>query len=119
MMKQSASLSLKQNNRYVQWLSMSKLVLFGGRLMLSHNRTLYPYHKWFLRVLAGVKEKPADLLVIINRLYEAATADNARDYYEAVKNFRDWGLAPSSWPTQFIRDVELSWQRDFVPIDDL
>ena len=54
--------AMKSQNRYLLGVSISKLVLFGGRLILAHNELLYPYHKWFLRVLAEAKEKPPTLL---------------------------------------------------------
>ncbi|HTP10736.1 MAG TPA: hypothetical protein VMP08_20925, partial [Anaerolineae bacterium] len=41
----------KRNNQYLMMHTVSELVLFGGRMILAHNRMLYPYHKWFVRRL--------------------------------------------------------------------
>ena len=54
--------ALRLDNAYLLGVSIDKLVLFGGRLILAHNEQLYPYHKWFLRVLETVPDRPAGLM---------------------------------------------------------
>ena len=80
---------------------------------------LYPYHKWFLRVLEGAREKPPDLLGSIESLYQDTSAENVRHFYESVKEFRDWGMLATGWPVQFMLDSELNWQNGATPIDDV
>jgi len=57
--------AIKHANPYLLSLSASKQALFGGRLILAHNERLYPYHKWFLRVLEQAPDKPAGLVAQI------------------------------------------------------
>jgi len=111
--------ALKLPDRYLLGLSVSKLVLFGGRLILTHNEVLYPYHKWFLRALAGTKEKPPALLESIETLYQETSAENVRRFYELVKGYRDWGVPETGWPAQFMLDSELNWLTGAAPVDDL
>jgi hypothetical protein len=111
--------ALKLGNPYLLGVSVSKLVLFGGRLILAHNELLYPYHKWFLRVLEDAADKPADLMPAISAIYAGPTAENLRRFYEMVHDFRDWGLADLPWPVQFMDDSELNWRSGFPPVDDL
>jgi hypothetical protein len=111
--------ALRLENRYLLGVSVSKLVLFGGRLILAHNELLYPYHKWFLRVLEMAKDKPPALLASIESLYQDTSAENVRQFYELVKGFRDWGILETAWPAQFMLDSELNWQAGATPIDDL
>jgi hypothetical protein len=111
--------ALKHENRYLLGTSINKMVLFGGRLILAHNELLYPYHKWFLRVLAGAKEKPSELLACIENLYQIPSAENADLFYEMIKNFREWPVLENGWPAQFMLDSELNWQTDSTPVDDL
>ncbi len=111
--------ALKSQNRYLLGVAISKLVLFGGRLILAHNELLYPYHKWFLRVLADAKEKPPTLLMLIESLYQTPSAENAQSFYELVRDFRDWGILDNGWPVQFMLDSELNWQTGSTPVDDL
>lgn len=108
-----------KNNQYLLWTAVSRLVLFGGRLILAHNELLYPYHKWFLRVLSGAKDQPAGLQERIADLYAAPTVANAQRFHDLVAGFQDWGLDPVTWGAQFMVDSELNWQTGFTPIDDL
>lgn len=111
--------ALAKGNQYLLGTSVSKLILFGGRLILTHNEMLYPYHKWFLNVLERAKEKPADLMVCIQSLTESPTAENIEVFYEKVKAFQPWSDNPYHWPVQFLFDSELNWMDGKTPVDDL
>jgi len=111
--------ALGKRNQYLLGTSVSKLILFGGRLILAHNEILYPYHKWFLKVLEQAKDKPADLLECIQTLNGSPTAENIEAFYEKVKSFQPWTVNPFSWPAQFMLDSELNWMDGKTPVDDL
>jgi hypothetical protein len=112
--------ALRLKNQYLLGISVSKFILFSGRLILAHNELLYPYHKWFLRVLAGAKDQPVDLLPAIHVLSELPTSQNIEVLYQKIKGFCDWVAEPSfSWPTQFMLDSELNWLDGKTPVDDL
>lgn len=111
--------ALQKKNNYLLGTSVSKFILFSGRLILAHNELLYPYHKWFLKVLEEAKEKPADLLESIHALNENPVKENIETLYEKVRSFRPWIEGDFSWPTQFMLDSELNWTDDKTPVDDL
>ncbi|MCZ7545015.1 MAG: nucleotidyltransferase domain-containing protein [Anaerolineae bacterium] len=111
--------TLKLGDPYLLGVAVSKLALFGGRLILAHNELLYPYHKWFLKVLETAKDRPRDLLPRIRALYEDPSRENIRLFYETVKNFREWETPDTAWPMQFMADNELTWMNGFTAIDDL
>ena len=111
--------SLRLKNQYLLGTSVSKFILFSGRLILAHNELLYPYHKWFLRVLEGAKDKPEGLLASIQQLNAAPTSENIESLYEKVKSFQPWIEGEFSWPTQFMADSELNWLDGKTPVDDL
>ncbi len=111
--------SLRLNNQYLLGTSVSKLILFSGRLILAHNELLYPYHKWFLRVLEDAGDKPDGLLESIQQLNAAHTTENIECLYEKVKTFQPWSNDQYGWPTQFMFDSELNWMDDKTPVDDL
>jgi predicted nucleotidyltransferase len=112
--------ALRLKNQYLFGTSVSKFILFSGRLILAHNELLYPYHKWFIKVLEGAKEKPVELLPTIHALTEFPSKENVEALYEAVKNFRTWiDDSAFSWPTQFMLDSELNWLDGKTPVDDL
>jgi hypothetical protein len=111
--------ALRLKNQYLLVTSVSKFILFSGRLVLAHNELLYPYHKWFLKVLDGAKEKPAGLLESIHHLNASPTTENIEALYETVKGFRPWIAGNFNWPTQFMLDSELNWLDGKTPVDDL
>lgn len=111
--------SLRLKNQYLLGTSISKFILFSGRLILAHNELLYPYHKWFLRVLEGAVDKPDGLLESIHQLDAAHTIENMEVLYEKVKSFQPWIEGEFSWPTQFMFDSELNWMDGKTPVDDL
>jgi nucleotidyltransferase-like protein len=110
--------ALKLDNRYLLSVAISKLVLFGGRLVLAHNELLYPYHKWFLEVLERALEKPPELLSRISALYDDPCAEHILSFYEAITQFRHWECH-RIWSAQFMLDSELNWLEGASPVDDL
>lgn len=111
--------ALKHNNIYLLNHSISNYILFGGRLILAYNETLYPYHKWFLRVLEEVQSKPENLLQSINDLLHRPTEDAINVFYKSIAGFTDWGVSDLYWPNQFMMDSELNWLKGAVPIADV
>jgi len=111
--------ALRLQNQYLLGTSISKFILFSGRLILAHNELLYPYHKWFLKVLEGAKDGPTGLLENIHALNEKPSAENIETLYEQVKTFRPWIEGDFSWPTQFMLDSELNWLDGKTPVEDV
>ena len=111
--------ALLKGNQYLLGTSVSKLILFGGRLILAHNESLYPYHKWFLKVLEGARDKPADLMTCIQTLTQSPGAETINAFYEKIKTFQPWGEDSYHWPVQFLLDSELNWMDGKTPVDNL
>ena len=82
----------RHGNRYLLTHAAADLVLFGGRLILAHNKILYPFHKWFMYELAHAPEQPADLVAQAESLLREPSKETAGRFYESITGFRDWGL---------------------------
>ncbi|MDJ0709011.1 MAG: nucleotidyltransferase domain-containing protein [Woeseiaceae bacterium] len=108
----------RHENRYTLTRAASQLTLFAGRLILAHNRTLFPYHKWLPRVLESVPEKPADFMRLFNNLLESPSGARASALFEQVRDFRDWGVSDLDAYTWFMTDVEWSWMSGKTPMED-
>ena len=106
-----------ENPHLIGW-SVHRLVLFGGRLILAHNRLLFPFHKWFLRVLAAAPDRPEDLMERIDALHREPCAQTVEAFYETVVGFRDWAVFEHGWGPRFMADSELNWQHGPVAMDD-
>ncbi|HEX9330475.1 MAG TPA: nucleotidyltransferase domain-containing protein [Anaerolineales bacterium] len=111
--------ALRKENQYLLGTAVSKMILFGGRLILAQNEMLYPYHKWFLKVLEQAKDKPSDLMTCIQTLIESPTMENIEAFYEKIKTFQSWNGNPYGWGAQFMLDSELNWMDGKTPVDDL
>lgn len=114
-----ASEADKKHNDYLMNVAISKLLLFGGRLILAHNELLYPYHKWFLAVLERAEHKPEQLIATMQRVSHAPSYAGATEFYTLITAFRSWELEPKTWPNYFMQDSELNWLHGPTPIDDL
>jgi predicted nucleotidyltransferase len=110
---------LRHENPYLLGTAMSKLVLFGGRLVLTRNELLYPYHKWFLRVLSQAEDQPDGLMEAIDALYSEPTREHADRFRELVLFHGPWEAPEAGWPSQFLVDSELNWLHGEAPVDDL
>jgi hypothetical protein len=108
-----------RGERYLMNLACAKLVLFAGRLVLAHNELLYPYHKWFLRVLARAPDQPAGLLAAIERVSQEPNVEHASALYHLVDGFRPWPTGGVGWGEHFLRDAELGWLHGHAAIDDI
>ena len=108
----------KRQNTYLMMTAVSRLVLFSGRLILAHNRIIYPYHKWFLRALADAPDKPDDLLPLMDHLMAQPTHANAKALLACVGQFRDWGARPEQAPARFMLDSEWTWRNGSAPVED-
>jgi hypothetical protein len=110
--------ALKRGNRYLIDVSVTNYVLFAGRLILAYNETLYPYHKWFMRVLDSVKNKPEGLLPCLNGTIEQKKAENIEKLYNMITKFAQWP-SDKNWSVRFMLDCELGWLSGNLPVSEL
>ncbi len=112
------NVSERHGNPYSVLLAASQLSLFAGRLILAHNRRLFPYHKWLPRTLESVAEKPADFMGHFHALVERPNGSNAAALFDCIRNYRDWGVTDLDAYTWFMLDVEWSWMSGSTPMED-
>ena len=108
----------RHGNRYTLTRAASQLALFTGRLILAHNRRLFPYHKWLPKALESAPDKPDDLMECFNDLLKGPCGDHATALFERVRGYRDWGVSDLEAYTWFMTDVEWSWMSGTTPIED-
>ncbi|MEQ9454087.1 MAG: hypothetical protein RLN76_05775 [Phycisphaeraceae bacterium] len=108
----------RHGNRYVLNRACSQLALFAGRLILAHNRQLFPYHKWLVATLEAAPNKPAEFMNHFNELLEQPSSERATALFELVRDFHDWGVSDLDAYTWFMTDVEWSWMSGTTPIED-
>lgn len=111
--------AVKRGDPYLLVTSVSKLTLFAGRMVLGHNEMLFPYHKWFLRVLERAPSQPAALVERIRSLVAAPTGAGVTAFAEHVRGFRTWETEPARWPVRFMHDTELDWVHGGTAIEHI
>jgi hypothetical protein len=108
----------KRNNRYLMAKVTADLVLFGSRLILAHNKMLFPFHKWMMTEVERAPEKPAEFLPLANALLEKPSAEKAKLFFDCVVNFRDWGITIQDAVNAFTEDSERSWMHGRPSLGD-
>lgn len=109
----------RHDNLYTITRAASQLSLYAGRLILAHNRILFPYHKWFLHYLDKCEDKPVGFLDNINTLLKEPNLKNTKILFESLKDFYDWGITDHEAYMWFMKEVEWSWMNDTTPFEDL
>lgn len=108
----------KRNDPYLLSHVASDLALFGGRLILAHNRILYPYHKWFMSECSRCPEKPAGFMESMRLVLEKPSKQSADEFCSLVFGFKDWGVPLDGWPVKFMEQAEWNWRGGRPPLED-
>jgi hypothetical protein len=98
----------KRQDAYLKMRVVADLVLFGGRLILAHNKILFPSHKRMMEYVEKAPEKPTDFARYANDLLNTPNEENIERFYNCVDQFRDWNVKVNT-VSRFIDDIELSW----------
>ena len=93
-------------NAYLLSETAVALVLFGGRLILAHNRMLYPGRKWFMREFENAPDKPEGIIDLATQLLRHPGIANAKAFWDSIAGHTDW-------PQQ----EEGTWQR--IQVDNV
>ena len=103
---------------YIVARSAADVALFAGRLILAHNRILYPYHKWFPRELRRAPEKPEGFLDMMDALVKSPTTARCDALCSAVIDFMDLGPLGPGWISRFVIDTEWNWRHGRGAVED-
>ncbi|MEL6739586.1 MAG: nucleotidyltransferase domain-containing protein [Planctomycetota bacterium] len=109
----------KRENTYLRAWTSSHAALFAARLILTHNRMLFPFHKWVMRALDDCPEKPEGLHDAIERAVTQPTCATVHPLCDLVLGFREWPKDPLEWAGAFHRDTEQVWMRHEPGIDNI
>lgn len=105
-------------NSYLLAETAVKLVTFGGRLILAHNRVLYPGRKWFMRELTRALEKPDGMVDLARSLVASPSIAAARAFLDPLLAYRGWPQPPEGCWNRYRRDTEATWMTGRAPLED-
>jgi hypothetical protein len=110
--------AVKRGDQYLLMRSVADLVLFGGRFVLAYNRMLYPFHKWFMRVLEDAPEKPANFMALTDAVLNNPNKETARAFTDMIIEFGGWGENLGEAGVHFMEEREWNWRNQKAPIHD-
>ena len=93
-------------------------MLFGGRLILAHNRTLFPCHKRLLEFVELSPDKPAGFVPLAHALLAEPNRANMEKFCECIETFRDWNVK-ADMLNRYVADTELTWRSRQPAITDV
>jgi predicted nucleotidyltransferase len=108
----------KWQNPYLLGQASASLVLFGGRLILAHNRVLFPSHKWLMAAVESAPDKPAEFMNLAHEVLSRPGRETGDAFYQCREGYRDWGLTREQAVNRYIRDAEWHWRSGRPPIQD-
>lgn len=109
--------AFKKQDPYLVATAVSHVSLFAGRMVLAHNERLYPFHKWFLRVLEGAPARPPAMVERMRALCRAPAPADVTAFVEEVRAYRTWETGTVKWPVLFMRDTELDWMNGVTAVE--
>ena len=98
----------RRNDPYLQVRAAADIVLFGGRLILAHNRILFPCQKRLMEYVMAAPQHPLQFQELADELLTKMTDESKDAFCQAVESFTDWGVKVDLLGT-CQRDAEAAW----------
>ena len=108
----------KRSDPYLLRHVSTELALYAGRLLLAHNRVLYPYHKWFLRRVEEAPDKPEGFMDALTAVLNASSKATAQALLDCLDGFHDWNVSFERATACFLREREWNWRTGRAPLED-
>lgn len=100
----------RHGNDYLITTATSKMVLFAAKLLLAYNRVFFPYHKWVIKQLELVPDKPEGMVECIHLCLRDRTNDHLQRLEDMVRDFGGWQDVHIAWNGVYDRPVEFPWE---------
>ncbi|WP_411346012.1 hypothetical protein ACE3MZ_08510 [Paenibacillus sp. WLX1005] len=111
--------ALQSNEHYLLHQSVMNMILFSGRLILSHNEMLYPGHKSLIHMLEHARKKPDQLLPVMQTLMTSPSELSLERLYRQIRDYDRWVNEDLNWTDYVIMDNELQWMRRSVSVSEI
>ncbi|SDP08478.1 hypothetical protein SAMN04487897_13523 [Paenibacillus sp. yr247] len=86
-----------------------KLAFFSGRLILAHNRMLFPNRKQFMFAFEKAPEKPQGFIEAMELLLKEPSIAHAEALMDLTFRFRKWEVPQEGEFARFSKDSEQYW----------
>jgi hypothetical protein len=92
--------------------------LFGGRIILAHNRILFPCHKGLMAAVEAAPEKPEQFVEQANLLLAEPTHEKCVEFAKMLLAFREPGITFDQGVSLFVENNEWNWLEHEPPLQD-
>jgi len=97
----------RNKDRFLQMRAATEMVLFGCRLILAHNRILFPCQRRLVETALAAPVKPEGLHEKIDHFLGAMTDEAKEDFCRSILSLTDW--PQTDVLSQFLKDSEMAW----------
>jgi hypothetical protein len=101
--------ALMKDDPFLLHHAVTNMTFYAGRLLLAHNRELFPCPKQLLDALRRCADLPKDFPEMTTQLLTKPDQDAMTEYLGLVARFTDWGVAHEEVLTRFMALDEWSW----------
>lgn len=113
-----AGQAIHKNNPYLLTHSISSLVLFAGRMVLAHNRILFPCHKSFMAAVEQAPDKPERFIELAYELLAKPDYDKCQAFTGIISSFFNTSLTSDQAVSLFVTNNEWNWMEQEPPLSD-
>jgi hypothetical protein len=104
----------RREDPYLRSRAASDIVLFGARLILAHNRMLFPNQKRLMETLEAAPDKPEGVVALARRFLDEPADETMEAFCRPVADFKPWTTRDPL--SRFLEDVEMSWFHAAAPV---
>ncbi|MDD5705625.1 MAG: hypothetical protein PHR35_06845 [Kiritimatiellae bacterium] len=108
----------QRGDRFIVLRAAAGIALFGGRLILAHNRILYPYHKWFMREVRKAPAQPPELQGLLDAFLAAPSTAACDSFCACIVAYMQLQRFDDGFISRFVMDTEWSWLLGGGPVED-
>lgn len=111
--------ALEHGNELLTMKSLTDIVFFSARLVLAHNKLLYPCPKALFSTLSQAKEMPEGFIEKSEAILKSRDMDTINDYCDSVIDFFREHELPLINQIDYILENEFSWYTKKTSVADL
>lgn len=109
----------KRDDPYLVSKAATDLIFFAARLVLAHNKMLYPHHKWLMSEVAKAPNKPESFEAQCQDLLDNPSQAKAEALSKSViGHFGNPGLTSEQALSLFVEKNEWNWIHGRPPVAD-
>ncbi|MEN6357366.1 MAG: nucleotidyltransferase domain-containing protein [Armatimonadota bacterium] len=109
----------RRSDPYLVLKATTDTVFFAARVVLAHNKMLFPNQKWLMTELPKAPNIPPTLIALMDDAMSHPSAKATESIRDCINShYGDIGISWEELVTKFIEECEWNWQEHRPPIQD-